>query len=316
MMDSLLDAVLSVAVYAGAIRIATPLLLAAIGEMVTERSGVLNLGIEGQITFGAFISFFVTDQTGSLWVGLLAAIIGGALAGFLMAFVVSTVKVDQVVAGLSMNLVLIGISFFWYRSVFTSKASTTIFTVETFSFIQVPGLEKIPIAGEIFFTQHWLTYAAVAACIGTWFGLNRTRYGLELRSVGHNPEACDMRGINIPKAQYLATVFGGVMSALAGSFLSLGVTGMFFPDIAAGRGWIALAIVIFGNWRIGRIIIGALFFGFLEALQLALQARGVELPYQLLLGLPFALTIVALVMNRHRSNEPMSLAVPYHRGQR
>ena len=268
-MDSLLDAILSVAIYASAIRIVTPLLLAAIGEMVTERSGILNLGIEGQMTFGAFISFFVTDQTGSLWVGLLAAVIGGALAGFLMAFVVSTVKVDQVVAGLSMNMILIGISFFWFRNTYTTSG-TAIVTVKTFDFVKVPGLEKIPVVGEIFFTQHWLTYIAVLACIGTWFGLNRTRYGLELRSVGHNPEACDMRGISITKAQYIATMFGGVMSALAGAFLSLSVTGMFFPDIAASRGWIALAIVIFGNWRIGRIIAGALFFGFLEALQLAL----------------------------------------------
>ena len=315
-MDNLLEAVFSVAVYAGAIRIATPLLLAAIGEMITERAGILNLGVEGQITFGAFISFFATDLTGSLWLGVLAAIVGGAIAGLLMAFVVSTVKVDQVVAGLAMNLVLIGLSFFWFRSVFTTTSSSHIFTVETFEYVEIPGLSEIPIFGEILFTQHWLTFAAPLLFFGVWFGLNRTSFGLELCSVGHNPEACDMRGINIPRAQYIGVMLGGVMSALAGAFLSLGVTGLFFPDIASGRGWIAIALVIFGNWRIGRIVAGALFFGFLEALQLALQARGVDLPYQLLLGLPFALTIVALVVNRRRSNEPMSLAVPYHRGQR
>ena len=315
-MDNLLEAVFSVAVYAGAIRIATPLLLAAIGEMITERAGILNLGVEGQITFGAFISFFTTDQTGSLWLGVMAAIVGGAIAGLLMAFVVSTVKVDQVVAGLAMNLVLIGLSFFWFRTAFTTTSSSHIFTVQTFEYVQIPGLSEIPIIGEILFTQHWLTFAAPLLFFGVWFGLNRTSFGLELCSVGHNPEACDMRGINIPRAQYIGVMLGGVMSALAGAFLSLGVTGLFFPDIASGRGWIAIALVIFGNWRIGRIVAGALFFGFLEALQLALQARGVDLPYQLLLGLPFALTIVALVVNRRRSNEPMSLAVPYHRGQR
>ncbi len=315
-MNSFFESVFSVAVYATALRVATPLLLAAIGEMITERSGVLNLGIEGQMTFGAFAAFLAAYETGSLWLGLVAAVLAGALAGVLMAFVVCTVKVDQVVAGLAMNLILGGLSFFWFRSALTGTSSSEIFNIETFEFLEIPILSNIPVLGEVFFAQHWLTYAAVLMCISAWFGLNRTSRGLELRSVGHNPTACDMRGISVTKNRYVAVALGGVMSALGGAFLSLSVTGFFFPDIVSGRGWIALALVVFGNWRIGRIVVGALFFGVLEALQLSLQARGVDLPYQLLLGLPFALTIVALVMNRNRSNEPMGLAVPYNRGQR
>ena len=150
----------------------------------------------------------------------------------------------------------------------------------------------------------------------TWMFLYRTKYGLELRSIGHNPEACDMRGVGIVSRQYTAVILGGAMAGLGGSFLSLAQTGLFFPDIVAGRGWIALAIVIFGNWRASWILGGSLLFGFLEATQLALQSSDVNLPYQLLLALPFVLTIAALVFNRSRSRAPLSLTVPYHRGVR
>lgn len=279
------------------IRIATPLLLAALGEMVCESSGILNLSLEGTMTMGAFAGFLVAGQTGSTWAGLAGAALGGAALSLLMALLTVTVKVNQVVAGLALNILGIGLAFFWYRSVYESEGSIDIPTVET---LDLP----------------WLTYFAVFMVPVIWAFLYRTKYGLELRSVGHNPEACDMRGVGIVSRQYVAVVFGGVMAGLAGSYLSLGSTGLFFPDIASGRGWIALAIVIFGNWRTSWIVAGSLLFGFLEATQLALQASDVELPYQLLLALPFVLTIVALVFNRSRSQMPMSLTIPYHRGER
>ena len=279
------------------IRIATPLLLAALGEMVCESSGILNLSLEGTMTMGAFTGFLIAGQTGSIWAGLAGAALGGAALSLLMALLTVTVKVNQVVAGLALNILGIGLAFFWYRSVYESEGSIDIPTVETLS---------LP----------WLTYFAFLMVPVIWAFLHRTKYGLELRSVGHNPEACDMRGVGIISRQYVAVVFGGVMAGLAGSYLSLGSTGLFFPDIASGRGWIALAIVIFGNWRTSWIVAGSLLFGFLEATQLALQASDVELPYQLLLALPFVLTIVALVFNRSRSQMPMSLTIPYHRGER
>lgn len=279
------------------IRIATPLLLAALGEMVCESSGILNLSLEGTMTMGAFAGFLIGGQTGSTWAGLAGAALGGAALSLLMALLTVTVKVNQVVAGLALNILGIGLAFFWYRSVYESEGSIDIPTVET---LDLP----------------WLTYFAFFMVPVIWAFLHRTKYGLELRSVGHNPEACDMRGVGIVSRQYVAVVFGGVMAGLAGSYLSLGSTGLFFPDIASGRGWIALAIVIFGNWRTSWIVAGSLLFGFLEATQLALQASDVDLPYQLLLALPFVLTIVALVFNRSRSQMPMSLTLPYHRGER
>ncbi len=296
-MDEFFTSAVILGILLATLRIATPLLLAALGELVCESSGILNLSLEGTMTMGAFAGFYVANETGDLFLGLVAAALGGAFLSFIMALMTVTAKVNQVVAGLALNILGIGLAFFWYRSVYEAGGSIEIPTVET---LTVP----------------WLTYFAFFMVPVIWAFLYRTKYGLELRSIGHNPEACDMRGVGIISRQYVAVVFGGVMAGLAGSFLSLGSTGLFFPDIISGRGWIALAIVIFGNWRATWVLVGSLLFGFLEATQLSLQASDVELPYQLLLALPFVLTIVALVFNRSRSNVPLSLTIPYHRGER
>lgn len=296
-MDDFFTNAVLVGILLATLRIATPLLLAALGELVCESSGVLNLSLEGTMTMGAFTGFYLANETGSVFLGLVAAALGGALLSLFMALMTVTVKVNQVVAGLALNILGLGLAFFWYRSVYEAEGSVDIPTVETL-------------------TTPWLTYLAFFMVPVVWVFLYRTKYGLELRSIGHNPEACDMRGVGIVSRQYVAVVFGGSMAGLAGSFLSLGSTGLFFPDIISGRGWIALAIVIFGNWRASWVLAGSLLFGFLEATQLSLQASDVELPYQLLLALPFVLTIVALVFNRSRSNVPLSLTVPYHRGER
>ena len=314
-MPELLSTAFAVSVFVGAIRIGTPLLLAAIGEMVTERAGVLNLGIEGILTVGAFASFITVDETGSLFLGVVVGALAGVLVGLVMAVLVVSIKVEQVVAGLAINLLGVGFSFYLLRALFDNAASD-VPSVTTYNVVEIPGLSSIPWFGEVLFSQHWLSYVAFVSLPLVWLVLNRTGFGLELRSVGHNPAASDLRGVNIERVQYLALAFGGFMAGLAGSFLSIFATGLFFPSIAAGRGWIALAIVIFGNWRIGRIAAGAVFFGYLEAYQLTLQARGSDLPQQLLLALPYVLTIVALVVNRSRSLVPLHLGVPYLRGQR
>ena len=303
-------------IFVATLRIATPLLIAALGELVAESSGILNLSIEGTMTLGAFSGFLVAEKTGSLPLGLLGAAAGGGALAVLMAVMTATVKVNQVVAGLALNILGLGLAFFWYRSVYEAGSSIDIPTVATFDIFEVPLLSKLGAVGDVFFSQHWLTYFAVVMVPITWMFLYRTKYGLELRSIGHNPEACDMRGVGIVSRQYTAVIFGGAMAGLAGSFLSLAQTGLFFPDIVAGRGWIALAIVIFGNWRASWILGGSLLFGFLEATQLSLQASDVNLPYQLLLALPFILTIAALVLNRSRSRAPLALTIPYHRGVR
>jgi general nucleoside transport system permease protein len=315
-MNELLRATFVVGLFSGMIRIATPILLAAMGELVAESAGVLNLSIEGTMLMGAFTGFLVAHLSGSLWLGVLAAIASGALMGLLMAFLASTLRADQTVSGLALNIVASGLAFYLFRLAFKNAGSQNLPSVGAFSTVQIPLLSRIPFVGEVLFTQHALTYLAFLMVPLISLFLYRTRPGLELRSIGENPRAVDMRGLDVVRRQYLAVIFGAMLAGLAGSFLTLASAGLFVPDISGGRGWIALAIVIFGNWLPSRILLGALFFGLIDASQLGLQAVGVHLPYQLLLALPYLLTIVALVLNRSRSRSPIALGRPYNRAER
>jgi ABC-type uncharacterized transport system permease subunit len=293
-----LHATFVISLLAGMVRIATPILLSALGELVAERSGILNLSIEGTMLMGAFVGFLVCYASGSLWLGLVAAILAGALLSLLMAFLACTLKVDQTVAGLAINLLSSGLTFYLFRLAFKNVGSQNLPSISTFQKIPIPLLSKIPALGEILFSQNLLTYIAVLLVPIISFFLYRTKPGLELRSLGDNPRALDMR------------------VGLGGAFLTLASAGLFVPDISGGRGWIALAIVIFGSWKPTRILLGALFFGLIDSFQLSLQAVGVALPYQLLLALPYLLTIAALVVNRSRSQAPISLGKPYYREER
>jgi simple sugar transport system permease protein len=315
-MSDLLQAAFIASLLAGMIRIATPIIFAAMGELVTERAGVLNLGVEGMMLTGALVGFLVTFSTGSLWLGTIVAILAGGMLGLLMAFMSSTLKVDQILTGLAINLLAAGITTYGYRLTFTDVGTENPATISTFETIRIPGLSEIPLLGQVLFSQPLLTYIALLLVPAISIFLYRTKYGLELRGLGDNPRAVDMKGVNITGRQYLAVMFGGMMACLGGAFLTQVAAGIFVPQISAGRGWIALAIVIFGNWRPSLILLGALFFGFIDSFQLSLQAVGVDLPYQLLLALPYLLTIAALVINRGRSQAPLSLGIPYHRESR
>jgi simple sugar transport system permease protein len=296
------------------IAIATPLLFGALGELVTERAGIMNLSIEGNMTVGAFAGFVVARETGSLWLGVGAAMAAATLTGLLMAFLSTTLKVDQIIAALAINLLASGITVYLFRLAFTDVNVGDIPTIRTFEPLHIPLLASVPEVGRILFQQDALTYIAFLLVPVVAFFLVRTRPGLELRIIGENPRAADMRGINVGARQYAAIVFGAVMAGIGGAFLSLASAGLFVSDIAAGRGFIAFALVIFGNWRPTRILIGALLFGLLDAFQLRLQAAGVDVPYQLLLTLPYLLTIVALLVNRKRTRAPNALGIPYVRG--
>jgi simple sugar transport system permease protein len=242
--------------------------------------------------------------------------VAGAMRGAVMAFMATTLKVDQTVSGLALNIVSSGLTFYLFRLAFKDVGSENLPSLTTFDVIRLPLLSRIPILGDILFSQHALTYLVYILVPIIAFFLYRTKYGLELRSIGENPRAVDMKGINIGLRQYLAVMFGGMMSAIGGAFLTLGSAGMFLPEISGGRGWIALAIVIFGNWMPFRIVIGALFYGLIDSVQLSLQAVGVNLPYQLLLALPYLLTILALVVYRGQSKAPLALGIPYRREER
>ena len=296
---------------AATLRVATPLLLAAIGETSTERAGVLNLGIEGIMFFGAFTGFFVADVTGSLWTGLLAAILSGILAGLLMAFLSVTLGVNQHVSGLGITLLLSGLSLFAFRLKYGGRSTPP--SIEPFG--QLSPFAGVPILGPIF-KQYLLTYVTFLVIVPlAWWLLYRTSFGLKVRAVGENPEAADAAGVNVFRVRYITLALGGGLMAMGGAFLSIAQLGAFTHGIISGRGWVALALVIFGNWDPLRVMAGALIFGGTFALQLRLQAMGLQLPipYETFLALPYIVTIVALVIAGRNASYPAALLKPYRR---
>jgi simple sugar transport system permease protein len=306
MMDTFL-----VNLIAATLRVATPILLAAIGETYAERAGVLNLGIEGTMFFGAFIGFYVGDVTGSLWLGLAAAIASGLLSGLLMALLSVTLGVNQHVSGLGITLLLTGLALFGFRLQYGGRSTPP--SIEPFT--QLSPFEGVPILGTLF-EQYLLTYVTFLVIVPlAWWLLYRTSFGLKIRAAGENPEAVDAAGVNVFRTRYVALIISGGLMAAGGAFLSLAQLGAFTHGIVSGRGWVAIAIVIFGNWDPLRVMGGALIFGGTFALQLRLQAMGLELPvpYETFLALPYLVTIVALVIAGRNASYPAALLKPYKR---
>jgi general nucleoside transport system permease protein len=311
----LLRAAFIISLLSGMLRIATPILLAALGELVTERAGVMNLGVEGTMLMGAFVGFLVANKTGSLWLAVVVGMIAGGIMAGLLAFMACILKADQTITGLAINLFAAGISYYWYRITYPLSASENaeLPTINIFHTVNIPFLSKIPYIGEILFSQHILTYFALILVPVIWFFLYRTKLGLELRCLGEKPRVIDMRGLNVTLRQFLAVIFGGLMAGLGGAFLPLASTGIYVQAMTAGRGWLAIVIVIAGNWKPGRILMAALIFGLLDAIQLQAQGIGIKLPYQIFLALPYVLGIVIMMVSRSRSESPAALGVPYTR---
>ncbi len=312
-MNEILQITFLASLLAGMFRMAAPILFAALGELVSERSGVLNLGIEGMMTIGGFAGYLAAYHTGSPWIGVLWSVIAGAAIGALMAFIVVILKADQTIAGLTVNIFAAGVSLYLFRLTFTNLGTENVKTVATFPTLPIPIISKFPLIGEAVFNQHWMTYLVLLMVLLVYLFLYKTKYGLILRTIGDNPRAVDMKGVKVTRYQFLGVVFGGIMAGLGGSFLTLASAGIFMPGIVAGRGWIALAIVILGNWKPGSILLSALFFGFLDTFQLQVQGIGFDMPYQILVALPYLLTIVVLVLGRRKSGVPLALGKPYLR---
>jgi simple sugar transport system permease protein len=295
--------------------VATPLVFGTIGELYTERAGILNLGIEGIMFLGAFVGFAVAAQAsaggvaGYLWLGLLAAIIAGVLMGALMGFFSVTLGVNQHVAGLGITLLCIGLSLFGFRLVFGE--SSVLPSIDPYSQFSVFG--DLPVLGPIF-RQYFLTYFAFLVVVPlAWWVLYRTSFGLKLRAVGENPEAADAAGVSVFQTRYLALAIGGALMAIGGAFLSLAQLGAFTPGIVAGRGWVCIALVIFAKWDPIRGMWGALLFGGVFALQLRLQTQGFELPFEFFLALPYVVTIIALAIAGRNVSYPGAYLKPYRR---
>jgi ABC-type uncharacterized transport system permease subunit len=313
MIEAMLGIAFLTGLAAGAIRMATPILYAALGELITERAGILNLGVEGTVLMGALCGFLFAAKSGSLWLGLLAALVTGGVMGLVLAVLAASLKVNQSIAGLSINILALGLSQYMYRVFFPETSTGVLPHVVPFARVRIPYLADIPVVGEALFNQQLVTYLAFGLVAILYFFLYRTRRGLELRALGNNPRAVDVKGISILRYQYLSVIFGGMMAGVGGAFLTLAATGMFVPGMSSGRGWIALSIVIFGNWSPVSIMLGSFLFGFLDSLQLQIQGLGIQFPYQLLLAAPYVITVLALLLRRSRSAEPSHLGKPYFR---
>jgi simple sugar transport system permease protein len=287
----------------------TPLLLAALGELVAERSGVLNLGVEGMMIMGAVCGFAATSLSGQPIVGLLAAILAGMAMAALFGLLTLVLVANQVATGLALTLLGLGLSGL-IGEPFVGKAGIKVAP------IYIPGLTDIPFVGPILFGQDPLVYLAVALTIAVSWFLFRTRGGLIVRAVGDNQASAHALGYGVIQVRFMAVLFGGALAGLAGAYLSLAYTTQWLDNMTAGRGWIALALVVFGTWLPYRVMVGALLFGAVGILQLHAQAYGIRVPPQFLTSLPYLTTIVVLVLisrNRAlmRSNTPACLGMSF-----
>jgi len=295
-------------------RMATPIIFATLGEILSERAGVLNLGIEGIMLMGAMTGFLVTFSTGSVWLGVLAAAGMGMLLAVLMAFLAVYLGLSQHVSGLGITLFATGLAMFIYRLYFGSPTVPPI--VKPFQQIALPVLSKIPVIGPGLFTQYSLTYVAWILIPLMSILLYKTKVGLKIRTVGENPVVADTVGVNVNLTRTLCLVAGGALMGIGGAFLTLAHQNMFLIDVIGGRGWVAIAMVIFGNWDPVKGTIGALIFGLLDGLQLRLQSVGVAIPFHIFLMIPYLLTIVALISVSRRAAVPASLLKPYRREEK
>ena len=314
-----LQQIFTASVFASAIRLATPYIFAALGETFAQRSGILNLGVDGMMLMGAFTGFYavyVTQQAQtlsepvSLVFGVVIALIVGALMGLAMAFVSVTLKAKQGISGIGVYLFGLGLSELLFQQwVGTPKS------VSGFPRITFPVLSDIPVLGEIFFHHNLLVYVAFALVPISAYILNNTTFGLMIRAVGQNPEAADAMGVSVARVRYATTTIGGMLAGLAGASLSIALINLFQQNLTAGQGFIAVALVYFGGWRPWAVAAGAMLFSFVNALQLQIKVIGLDIPSEFAVMAPYVITIIALVFASKRQEQPTALTKPYERGE-
>lgn len=310
-MDTLTLILLLQSILAATWRMATPIIYAAIGEVFTERAGVINIGLEGVMLIGAFAGFSVAFESGSLLLGLLAAVLSGAASGALFAFFTITIKANQIVVGAAFNMIGMGLTGFLYRAFYAEGRGTL--GLETLQAIEIPILSQIPFVGEVLFKHNLLVYGTLLLVPLATFVLYRTSFGLSVRAVGEHPKAADTVGVNVFVMRYVSVMIGTTLAAIGGAFLVLAYADQFVEGIVSGRGFIALAVVVFAGWSPWGAFGSSLLFGAFYALQLRVQAmEGVSIPYQFLQALPYVATIlVSIGMTRRKARAPKTLGTPY-----
>ena len=285
----------TIATLAAGIRLAIPVAMAALGSVLTEKSGVLNLGLEGMMLSGALTAYLTTLHLGSPWIGLLCGLLVGCVCGAFIALLVVTVRANQIVTGIAFTLLAgSGTKYLYQRSYAIGQSPPHI------SRLSMPPLVAIVVL--------------VVAVL--WFVMNRTTTGLAISAVGETPAAADALGYRVQRIRWMTTIIGSGLGGLGGAMLVCGPLGLFIENVTAGRGWVALALVVFARWRPLPCVLGALLFGFCDAAQLRLQGTATAVPYEVFLALPYVVTLLALVMRARDSRTPSALSVPYVRGAR
>jgi simple sugar transport system permease protein len=311
-------AIFGVGLFASGLQLAMPTALAAVGETFSERAGNLNLGLEGMMLIGAFTSFVGSYYAGGPVVGVAVGVAAGALLGAVMAFLSVTLKTEQVINGIAIVIFAQGITAFAFERSFGLSGNTP--QLAPLRTLHVPVLESIPWVGPVLFQQNALFYFSVAVIAGVALALRYTRFGLSARAVGESPEAGDAAGVSVDRVRWFALLLSGAMAGLGGAVLIVGQVNVFILNITAGRGWVAVALVIFGRWRPFLVLLGTLAFGILDALQLRIQSSSggatSGIPYEAFQALPYVLTLVVMIVATVRSKreaQPAALGIPFRK---
>ncbi|MCP4689370.1 MAG: ABC transporter permease [Desulfobacterales bacterium] len=312
-MDSLFQEALIATVLASTLRGSAPLLLAALGETFSESAGILNLGIEGMMVAGAFFSFFVGIRTEIVPLGFAAAALVGALMGLVVGVLVIFLRVNQVVVGLGMTIFAHASCSLLHRVIFGNQFPILWGAGATY---EIPVLSRIPYIGQPLFNQHWMVHVALLLVPAFYFFLYKTSTGLRIRAAGETPRSADASGVNVLAVRLFTIVLAGAMAALGGAYMAVGDLAFFVPDMIQGRGYIAIVIVMLGQWNPVKVFFGSLLFGFALSLTSALQVAGVEVSPDFILTLPYLVVIFTLIIIAKSTSLPAALCVPYKRGEK
>jgi len=312
----ILDILLQASFWTAAIRIASPLIFAALGELICERAGVLNLGIEGIMVVGAFAGWLTVYLGGGLWFGVGVAMLSGMAFGLVHGVLTVPFGLSQHVVGLGITLLATSLTYYCYRLVLPEVTSPP--KIDAFQPLEIPLLSDIPVLGPALFNQTPLTYLAFVLVVAVTLVLYRTPLGLALRAAGENPAAVEAQGLSVSAIRIGAVMVGSGFMAVGGAFLTLSAFNSFFFEMVNGRGWICIALVVFGSWKPGKTLLGAVLFAAFDALQIRVQQTplGADIPYQIFLMVPYILSILALVVMSRRAQVPAALMVPFNKGER
>lgn len=299
---------------ASVVRMATPLLIAGLGLMVSERAGIMNIGADGIMLIGAFAAYTATFYLGSYWYGMLASMAAGILVTALFAVAAIRFKAQQAVLGAALNILCAGIANVLFRMLFYHSGNLAGVVVESFPILPIPLLSEIPLLGKIFFQHSFIVYLGIFMTFAIWILMRKTSVGIKIIAVGEHPKAADSLGIKVITTRYLCTLFSGLMIGLSGAYLSIAQSNSFGIDMTVGKGYIALAVVILGKWHPMGVLAGAVLFGAANAVQMSIQNMGGDFPANLIKMLPYIITVIAVLsVSKNKVAAPSAIGIPYEK---